>query len=93
MEGRNRRMSMTHMEAARDQQEYDECDHGVPTSHACTDCMTRAHADEVRALEAEIERLDKICESAVCMLAEGPDALGAYEAGRQALAILYARHT
>ena len=82
---------MHHMEAARERQEYDECEHGVPTSHACTDCMTRTHKDEVRALEAEIDRLDKICESAVCMLAEGPDAIGGYEARRQALAILTAR--
>lgn len=82
---------MTHMEAARDRQEYDECEHGVPTSHACTECMARAHKDEVRALEAEIERLDKICESAVCMLAEGPDAIGGYEARMQAIAILHAR--
>ncbi len=83
---------MTHMEAARERQEYDECEHGVPTSHACTDCMTRTHKDEVRALEAEIDRLDKICESALCMLAEGPDAIGGPEARRQTIAILRSRH-
>jgi hypothetical protein len=86
-------MSMTHMEAARDRQEYDECDHGVARGHACTDCMTRAHADEVRALESEIDRLDKICESAVCMLAEGPDAIGGPEARQRAIAILHTRNT
>ena len=84
---------MTHMEAARDRQEYDECDHGVPTSHACVHCMDRAHKDEVRRLEAEIDRLDKVCESAVCMLVEGPDAIGGLEARQQAIAILRARES
>jgi len=82
---------MTHMEAARERQEYDECDHGVPTSHACIECIQQVNRDEVRALEDAIERLDKICESAVCMLVEGPDAIGGYEARQQAIAILRAR--
>ena len=45
----------SHMEAARDAAEYDECEHGVPTCNDCVDCMKRAHADEIRALNDENE--------------------------------------
>lgn len=45
------------MEAVRDTAEYDECEHGVPGGNDCADCMKRAHADEVRALNEEAEAL------------------------------------
>lgn len=69
--------------------EYDECEHGVPTCHDCTECMSRAHADEIRSLNDESERLTDSIKSALCMLCEGPDAIGPREAREQAIKILY----
>lgn len=48
---------MSAIDAARDAAEYDECEHGVPGGNDCVDCMKRAHADEVRALNEEAEAL------------------------------------
>lgn len=69
--------------------EYDECEHGVPTCYDCCDCMARSHANEVRALNDEAQRLTDAINSALCMLCEGPDAIGPREAREQAIRILY----
>jgi len=61
---------MKNDDAARDAAEYDECEHGVPGGNDCVDCMKRAHADEVRALNEEAEALATERDEARKMLAE-----------------------
>ena len=68
--------------------EPDDCEHGVPTYADCCDCMKRRHADEERALNDEADRLTGAIQSALCMLVEGPDAIGGFEARQQAIKIL-----
>lgn len=38
--------------------EYDECEHGVPTCHDCTECMKAAHLADASAYEADLDELD-----------------------------------
>lgn len=78
----------SYMEAARNQQEYDECEHGVPGSADCVECLKRRHKDEILCLEEEISALERCIESAICMLAEGPDAIGGVAARDEAIRIL-----
>ena len=41
--------------------EYTECEHGIPTSGDCVECLKRVHAGEVRALNEEAEALTTEC--------------------------------
>ena len=81
---------MTSMEAARAAQEYDECEHGVPGSAECSECARRRHADEIQALNKELDRLTQAINSALCMLCEGTDVVGRRQANLNAQSILYA---
>lgn len=69
----------SHLEAARYAQEYDECEHGVPGSAQCIDCLIRSHRDEVAALNDEAERLTSDLERARRILEDRDASLSAEE--------------
>lgn len=81
---------MDYLEAARAQQEYGECEHGVPDYADCVACLKRRHRDELVALEQALDSYERGIDSAICMLAEGPDAIGGHEARMKAIRILQA---